>query len=170
MTMTINLVINLLIILCILYADARLDSQKIKDGKTIQHGWEAFIVILICCLLMGFNALFSWTLFVAWLAQFLSMRFLMFDRILNNMMGWDKEFLGSTSKIDVFMKKMKGWGFDKIARVGLVMITSFFVIGELTAVFLDAKQENLLAWLIFISIAIVGIGVTIKNFLIKDSI
>lgn len=170
MTMTINLVINLLIILCMLFIDAWLDSTKIKDGKTIQHGRESFIVLLIGCLLMGFNAFFSWTLFLAWLAQFVSMRFLLFNHILNKMMGWDKDFLGTTSKIDLFMKKLKGWGFDKIARVGLVMLTSFFVIGELTSVFLDAKQENLLAWLIFISIAIVGIGVTIKNFLIKDNI
>lgn len=170
MTMTINLLINLLIILCILYTDARLDAQKIKDKQTIKHGWEAFIVILIGSLLMGFNAIYSGWLWLAWMAQFLSMRFLMFDRILNRLMGWDKDFLGSTSTIDLFMKKLKGWGFDKIARVGLVMLTSFFVIGELTAVFLDAKQENMLAWLIFISIGIVGIGVTIKNFLIKDKI
>lgn len=170
MNMTINILINLFLIMAMLFIDAWLDSKKIKAGKTILHNREALIIMAIGSILMAFNLRYSFWLFLVWINQFIAMRFLLFDRILNKMMGWDIYFVGTTSKIDVFMAKMKKWGFDKLARVGFVMLTSFFVVGELTEVFLNEKQENLFAWVIFASIAVMGIVVTIKNFGLKEKL
>lgn len=170
MTMTINILINLFLIMAMLLIDAWLDSKKIKSGKTIKHDFEALIVMLGCGLLLAFNARFSIWLYLAWLAQFVSMRFFLFDKILNKLMGWDKDFMGTTSKLDVFMTKMKKWGFNNISRAGFVMLTSFFVVGELTSVFLNEKQENLFAWVILASIDVMGVIVTVKNFGLKEKL
>lgn len=154
--MILNIIINMVLILAMLLLDAWFDSYKIKNKKTIHHTREAVTLTVIALFVLMWNFQLSIWLYGAWLFHFACMRLLIFNTILNRFMGWDKDYLGTTSHQDNLFKKLKSWGFDRIIRVAAVMLSSFFVVGELSSVYLNEKQQNLFAWFVFGGIALAG--------------
>jgi Ca2+/Na+ antiporter len=144
------------LIMAMLFLDAWFDSYKIKKQKTIHHTGEVITLSLIALMAFIWNLNLSIWLYGAWLFHFACMRVLLFNKILNGLMGWDEDYLWTTSDQDNLFRKLKRWGFDRILRVAAVMLSSFLVVGELSSTYLNEQQENLFAWFVFGSIAMAG--------------
>jgi len=148
--MVVSLILNHAIILFILWLNVQIDKYQISKGETINHEVEMGIFSGIIFMCLTFNIMASGWLYLAYILHYFALRLLLFDRIINNALGYPKHFLGDTAWTDRKMKVLRKYGFEPIVRVGAVMLSGFFVLGESVACFLSESQENVLAWSIFV--------------------
>jgi len=144
--MVVSILINHIIILFVLWLNAQVDKYQMKRGETIDHSMELIVFSALIITFLSFNILVSWWLYAAYIFHYFALRLLFFDRIINKIMGWQQDYLGETAQTDKYMKVLRKYGFESIVRVGAVMLSAFFVIGESISAFLNESQENLFAW------------------------